>query len=229
MYLPKKAGEDPNMMLLLGDYYDYEAEPYLGNLVTIPYTMSGTTIPETGYVGGVPTQIQYFTENFNDDYDYGNTTYISVQVAFSPSNWWTFSRLEPGHTVLEYRDNESENPKTFYYDPEKREYWDADEEVIYVATYTGKFDKDKFLGPYTNGICYYNIPIGTKFPATDASELGAVRNTFYKANITKLIAPGEPGEPDPLKPVIKDKVFLAVEMTVAPWSSQDMGEIELGK
>lgn len=216
MFLPKKADEDPNMSTTFGS--DYEVAPY-STWVTIP---NQTAASATGYdASGVPSEIQYFTENVNTDYVYGNTTYMSVQAGFMPNEWVTTYSSD-----LDLELNTNTDPATFYYVVEAKKYLDQTAGIAALADAgnTGL----TIWGPYVDGVCYYSIPVGTNFPATTLDQLGAIRNNFYKANITSLIAPGLPKEPDPIDPVIKQKVWLAVEMLIEPWNVVDMGNIGLG-
>lgn len=214
MYSIKNAGyTTPNWTYTVGaGFTDYTVDPWT-SLIDVPALASA---PATGY-DGTTALVQYFTENTHDKYVYGNTTLMAIQADFIPT------KIATGYANGVFEMNEANTTQqTFYYDVASKTYMDE--------TAKGAFENNNpdaiVWGPYTNGTCYYYVPVGLA-PLNVEANLGAKRNHYYTANVTKLIAPGLPGEPDPEDPVIKDLVWIAVDLSVEAWATQDMGDIEL--
>lgn len=94
---------------------------------------------------------------------------------------------------------------------------------------------DPYLIEYfQKSVCYYDILIkhDNRVQPKLLGRWGVVRNNDYNVNITKISKPGLPYIPDPTDPNIKDpqnpdpnkpndetSAFIAVEITVNPWTS----------
>lgn len=222
-YIKKLDYKDPNWSYttpVVGST-DFSAEytpsPWT-DWIDVPQKGS-SDLTATGYMNDGTAKVQYFTENTNEKYVYGNTTLMTIQAAFVPTKIATAYSPIDGFTV----DNVNTTLQTFYYAVAEKTYMT---ETVYEAFIAAHPDATVW-GPYRDGVCYYQVPIGEA--PLDEANLGVKRNHFYKGNITKLIAPGQP-KPDPEDPdvpVIKEKVWIGVELTIEQWTQKDMGSIEL--
>lgn len=216
MYNIKKADyTTPNWAYTVGaGFTDYTADPWSSSLITVP---AQATTPKTGYQKDGTALVQYFTENTHDKYVYGNTTLMAIQADFIPTKIAT--DYVNGAFVM---DEANTAQQTFYYAVAEKTYMTETAKAAFAAANASA----PVWGPYTNGTCYYYVPVGTA-PLDVEANLGVKRNHYYRANVTKLIAPGMPGEPDPAYPVIKDQVWIGVILSVEPWTAKNMGDIEL--
>lgn len=217
-YIKKGDYKSPNWTYTPGSFSDYVSVPW-GVDIEVPLA-SDLNLTGTGYMKDGTAKVQYFTENTNEKYVYGNTTLMTIQAAFVPTKIATgFNAGDDKFTM----DDANTTLQTFYYAVAEKTYMTETAYNAFIAAHAGA----TVWGPYTNGVCYYQVPIGVA-PLDDEANLGAKRNHFYKGNITKLIAPGQSKpDPDPDEPVIKDKVWIGVELTIEPWNMMDMGSIEL--
>lgn len=222
--LEKKNGgvvKDPNWDALTG-----------GEDLTKEYDNDGTAklvpafsnVPANGYVdnGGVKTAyVQYCNENTNETYQYGNTTFISIEAVFVPSKVVTSVSGSVGGG--DYKADVTDNILVvdFWYNPvEVKYYTDAAKEA---AVTTGGKSASEFKGPYTGGKCYYFVPITGK-----DGKPGVLRNNYYTMRINSLKAPGEfkPIPEDPEKPVVQSS-WISVDFSVAKWNTVSMGDHDL--
>ena len=213
--------KDPNWDALTG-----------GEDLTKEYDNKGTAklvpafsnVPATGYVdnGGVKTAyVQYCNENTNETYQYGNTTFISIEAVFVPSKVVTSVSGSVGGG--DYKADVTDNIMVvdFWYNPvEVKYYTDAAKEL---AVTTGGKDASEFKGPYTGGKCYYFVPI-----TGEDGKPGVLRNNYYTMRINSLKAPGEfkPIPENPEKPVVQSS-WISVDFSVAKWNTVSMGDHDL--
>lgn len=225
-YLIKKADyKDPNYTFVSGPTNgfadNYIKEPYSSTWMDIP---ANSTAPATGYDAGGNALVHYFPENTNGYYVEDNTTHLAVQAAFVPNALVTDYEKPDSPT-----DNTSASVATFYYNVTNRKYYSKDAYDNAIANNAAV--AGDFWGPYTDGICYYYVPVGTGDLSTEAM-LGAKRNHFYKMKINSMTAPGNPTpgtvdpQVDPENPVIKPSVWIAVEVQVEPWQDAN-AEVDL--
>lgn len=189
-------------------------------------TLYSTFVPvyadmETGYDNTGKSYVQYCNENTNQEYQHGNTTFISVKAVFVPSKIvTTVSGTVAGGDLNLKADANTGGAATFYYYPAELKY--LTENAYTAAKNAGVADSD-FKGPYTNGECFYFVPITDK-----NGNIGVLRNSYYTMRIKSLRAPGEP-TPNPggnEDPVVQNS-WIAVDFTVAPWKMQSMGDLDL--
>jgi len=71
----------------------------------------------------------------------------------------------------------------------------------------------RIRGPYTNGICYYNLFLNPD------NSYSVIRNAFYKATVTDILALGNP-DPYPQNPEepIETATTISVDIQVEPWT-----------
>ena len=185
---------------------------------------ANSTAPATGYDAGGNALVHYFPENTNGYYVEDNTTHLAVQAAFVPNALVTDYERPDSPT-----DNTSASAVTFYYNVANRKYYSKDAYDNAIANNAAV--AGDFWGPYTDGICYYYVPVGTGDLSTE-DLLGAKRNHFYKMKINSMTAPGNPTpgtvdpQVDPENPVIKPSVWIAVEVQVEPWQDAN-AEVDL--
>lgn len=176
---------------------------------------------ETGYKTDGTSCVQYCNENTNEEYQYGNTTFISVKAVFVPNKIVTTvsGSVDTNDLNLKAETNTG-GVATFYYYSAESKYLT---EAAYEAAKTAGLSGSDFKGPYNGGECYYFVPITDKDGKT-----GVLRNSYYKMHIKSLRAPGEP-TPNPgdnEDPVVQNS-WIGVDFTVAPWTVQSMGDFDL--
>jgi lipoprotein len=213
------AGKDPNWETLTGtpasldDEYD-NREPKVYDMLVPAYSPSIVTGYETG------KQVQYCNENTNETYQYGNTSFISVQAEFVPT--LIVKSVTGRYPDMEIPAETNDlGVATFYYNTTELKYFTAD--AYKKAVEEAYMPEKDFKGPYKDGKCHYFIPI-----KNGANELGVKRNTYYTMRINSLKAPGEPssnpgGDIDP----VEQNSWISVDFTVKNWDPQSMGDLDL--
>lgn len=200
---------------LAGDYEDRNPTTYS---TLVP---AYSDVIETGYKTDGSSCVQYCNENTNEEYQYGNTTFISVKAVFVPNKIVTTvsGSVDTNDLNLEAETNTG-GVATFYYYSAESKYLT---EAAYEAAKTAGLSGSDFKGPYNGGECYYFVPITDKDGKT-----GVLRNSYYTMRIKSLRAPGEPtpnpGDND--DPVVQNS-WIGVDFTVAPWTVQSMGDFDL--
>lgn len=237
--LPDLHSKDPNWDKLtdangwknLADEYEQLTNPTYS--MAVPAFDSSI---KTGYEGGL--HVQYCNENTNEVYQVGNTTYISLQVEFTPDLVVVESDITAsGLAGIGTPTTAGTKGETFYYHMASQKYFNEAAYVAYTTTHGGA--KDEFFGAYDKGICYYYIPI--RNGSLPTSEMGVLRNTYYTARIKSLVAPGnptpitpdptdpenpDPDGPDPTVP-IDQPLNVAFTIEVAAWNPVSMGDLDV--
>lgn len=220
-------GKDPNWKALTKDgltdeELEKELEKEYENRTPKTYSMAVPqygTPSATGYQGAT-SYVQYCNENTNEVYQYGNTSFISVQAVFVPKLIVeTVTKDSENKIVMKAVDN-TKGKATFYYYSAELKYLTED---AYNQAIAAGLLKTDFIGPYTNGECYYFVPI-----KNTEGKIGVLRNSYYTMRIKSLKAPGDP-TPNPGPPVdpVESKSYIAVDFEVAKWVSQSMGDLDL--
>lgn len=222
-------GKDPNWGTLPAGIADATLDAEYANRVPTTYSMAvpafSATIRTTGY-DGATGYVQYCNENTNETYQYGNTTYLSLTADFVPNQIvkaaGVTGTVGDDNLKLAVSDNAGATATTFYYYPNEQKYF---EQTAYEAAITAGLLANDFIGPYTNGRCYYYVPVRN---STEISDMGVHRNTYYIAKIKSLKAPGQPTPKDDEeeKPVVQ-KSWIAIDFEVTPWTPADMGDLDL--
>ena len=219
------------------------------NATGTPYTIGGVETDGTAYVvdpnftknvGEITTS--YITENFTDfttttiaknkslyclentmsqnGQYYGATTGVTFKAKFAfDGNTGTFYRFN-GQL---YKSTELAALKT------AAGITEADN---VTNNWTPAQWKAKNVDFYKDGICYYHYMIkhvDNNDPATmGIMEYGVVRNNVYKLNVTSIkeIGANTP-EIDPETPDETEKVYIAVSVTVKPWTVRSNENIGL--
>lgn len=191
---------------------------------TIP-VMPASVTSATGYDSGT-SYVGYSNENIHDTYVTGNTTYVLLMAKFVPTT--TYENLSGIGSSLSGTDANVATAKTFWYhNPSGRYVTDA-AHTTYIATNAG--EATNFVGPYTDGKCYYKIPVWDV--TSDATKAkGTERNTFYTLSVKSLTAPGKPTDTsvtEPNQPTEDPDSYIGVDITIAKWLTASMGDdIEL--
>jgi hypothetical protein len=222
-FIKENDYKSPNWEYIAGTtvFTDYTKYPWNTTLIDVP---AQATAPATGYKDDGTALVQYFTENTNQTYVYGNTTQMAIQAHFIPSAIATAytAPANPGEAPTWTIDDANTTQQTFFYAPKEKKYMTEAAKTSFLADNADA----EVWGPYDNGACYYYVSIG-KTPLDDAN-LGAKRNHYYKANVKSLIAPGMPGEPtDENEKVNPDAVWIAVDLVIEPWNMVSMGDLDL--
>lgn len=222
-------GKDPNWETLPAGIADATLDAEYANRVPTAYSMAvpafSATIRTTGY-DGATGYVQYCNENTNETYQYGNTTYLSLTADFVPAKIvkaaGVTGTVGGGDLKLAVSGNTGAAATTFYYYPNEQKYF---EQTAYDAAIAAGLVANDFIGPYTNGRCYYYVPVRN---SAEISDMGVHRNTYYIAKIKSLKAPGQPTPIDKDKetPVV-EKSWIAVDFEVTKWTPADMGDLDL--
>lgn len=198
---------------------DYENRNPVSYSISVPQ-YSGALI--TGYELA-DAKVLYCTENTNEEYQHGNTTFISVKAAFIPNKIVTTvtGTVDDDDVSMNAETNTATTAATFYYYPAESKYLTAD--AYKAATENAKIAESEFKGPYKNGECYYFVPIADK-----DGKLGVLRNSYYTMRIKSLKAPGEPTpNPGHNEDPVEQNSWIAVDFTVANWNPVAMGDFDL--
>lgn len=188
------------------------------------YTMSvpkSTDVTATGYKTDGTVCVQYCNENTNEVYQYGNTSFISVKAVFVPTKIVENVTVGGGGDLVMDAVQNNNGVATFYYYSAGLKYLTATARDEAIAT--GKITAADFMGPYTNGECYYFVPIKDK-----DGKIGVLRNSYYTMSIKSLKAPGQPTpKSNELVKPVEQTSWIAVDFTVTDWNSHNMGDLDL--
>lgn len=215
--------KDPNWETLVDGVTKEKLDAEYENRAPSAYSMAVPKfgVPSaTGYQGAT-SYVQYCNENTNEVYQYGNTSFISVQAEFVPNLIVkTVTKDANGKIIMNVVENATPTDKTYYYYPAELKYLTAT--AYGEAKDLGLAEAD-FKGPYTDGKCYYFVPIKDK-----NGNPGVLRNSYYTMRINSLKAPGDP-TPVPGKPIVpvEAKSYISVDFDVAKWDPQSMGDLDL--
>lgn len=217
--------KDPNWKALVAGVTDTDAKlnDEYENRAPSTYSMAVPkfgTPSATGYKDAT-SYVQYCNENTNEVYQFGNTSFISVQAEFVPNLIVeTVKKDAENKIIMEAVKNTASTAKTFYYYSTELKYLTA---TAYDEATNAGVDKAAFKGPYTDGKCYYFVPIKDK-----DGKIGVLRNSYYTMRINSLKAPGDP-TPTPEEPVtpVVTKSYISVDFEVAKWDPQSMGDLDL--
>lgn len=179
----------------------------------------------TGYDSGT-SYVGYSNENIHDTYVAGNTTYVLLMAKFIPTT--TYENLTGTGASMNGTDANVTVAQTFWYhNPSNRYVTDA-AHTTYIGT--NPSEADNFVGPYTDGKCYYKIPVWDVTSDITKAK-GTERNTFYTLSVKSLTAPGKPTDTsvtEPNTPTEDPDSYIGVDITIAKWATASMGDdIEL--
>lgn len=168
----------------------------------------------------------YCLENLHTtgNYKQDNVTYITLKTIFTPTK---VVNATTG-AIEDYTYTEGDN-KTFY--------------VVTRGTLSGNYimgdattgaapttlpaGVEAVSAPYTNGECWFGpIWIGQEKQNVDA-DAPVVRNTWYNLEITKIVLPGSPEEPEPIPgEELEPETNVAITLKVMPWNFKNV-QLEL--
>lgn len=217
--------KDPNWKALVAGVTNDALDAEYDNRAPSTYSMAVPkfgTPSATGYQGST-SYVQYCNENTNEVYQYGNTSFISVQAEFVPDLIVeTVTKDAENNIIMTAAANTAPTDKTFYYYPAELKYLTADAYNEAITPAIG-LTKNDFKGPYAGGKCYYFVPIKDK-----DGNIGVVRNSYYTMRINSLKAPGDP-TPTPQTPItpVGAKSYISVDFEVVKWDPQSMGDLDL--
>lgn len=216
----------PNYTYNSGDTYTEYAAAYdvLAGANNVPTAdpalpiLPTTVTSATGYDSGT-AYVGYSNENIHDTYVGGNTTCVLIMAQFIPTT--TYENLSETGTSLKGDDANVTSPATFYYHNPTGKYVTEAAYTTYIASNAS--EAGSFVGPYTDGKCYYQIPVWDK--TSDATKAkGTERNTFYTLSVKSMTAPGKPTVLDPTKPIEDPDSYIGVDITIAAWQAASMGD-----
>ncbi|MDR2585667.1 MAG: Mfa1 family fimbria major subunit, partial [Prevotellaceae bacterium] len=161
--------------------------------------------------------VRYALENTHKYHLQKEVTYASIKAFFVPEEFLDGNGQSKGSNV-------GNAPKDFWMvttNDGTKNYFDMESEAYAYQLLPDVAAKSPVKSEtYQNGVCYYNLFLNP------AGGYNAIRNAFYKATITQIIAPGNPGsEPkDPEQPVEVD-TDLNVKFEVIPWDLVEWSQI----
>lgn len=153
---------------------------------------------------------RYATENTSKLHLEKESTYASIKATFVPDAFMDGTGTSKGSNV-------GQAAKTFYMvttNDGVKNYFDVSTEAdAYMALPAVAAKSPVKSAAYTGGVCYYNLWLNP------AGGYNAIRNAFYKATITQIIAPGNPSDlpKDPDQP-IESPTDLTVKFEILPWN-----------
>lgn len=177
--------------------------------------------PAEGYTAasydGEYTAINYIMENGNKKPTYGNATVVSLKVKFKPDAKFISSggTLTNG-TFWRLWDNVTEAYTTQVIDNKNVPVFYKSE-----AEATSAINGDQKVVEYTEGYCYYIIPV-EDISTSAAARYNVYRNHFYSIGVRTVYAcghgnPGGESETEPVDPLDPEDVYVAVSIEVLPW------------
>ncbi len=152
--------------------------------------------------------VKYAAENTSKLHLEKETTYASIKATFVPGNF-----TDATGALVPY----TGTAKTFWMvsiNGGVKNYFDAEATAdAYMALPAIAAQSPVKSAAYTDGTCYYNLWLNP------AGGYNAVRNSFYKATIMEVVAPGNPS-PEPVEPEesIDKPTDILVEFEILPWN-----------
>lgn len=159
----------------------------------------------------------YALENTSDDKQGQDLTRVTVSATFIPTNIVN-SYTAGSKTVVETA-NTNSTPTTFY------EVITAAGDKVYfnaqadAAAYQADM-ANSTLETYTNGVCYWYLFLNKT--GNNDTQWEVIRNDFYKCNITRIVAPGNPTDAlstDAALTTPEDDTNLTVSVDVLNWNT----------
>lgn len=152
--------------------------------------------------------VKYALENTSERHLEKEVTYASVRASFVPNAFLDGTGVSKGSNV-------GQPAKTFWLvqtNDGVKNYFDVSTEADDYMTINDVAAKAPVKVEYTNGRCYYNLFLNPN------GGYNAIRNAFYKATITQIIAPGNPnvGPKNPEQP-IEAPTDITVNFEIQPW------------
>lgn len=149
----------------------------------------------------------------------GNTTAARIKLEFTPTAATVvtaYSENPPGTPIIVSTGTIAAGT-TFHVDAKFNHFWT--DNAMNNAITDGYFTADQFK-TYTNGICYYTIPV-----QNTAGVIGVVRNNLYALDITDIKGPGLGAEPTEEKEPYTEDAYLAIKATALNWNFEASGHV----
>ncbi len=196
---------------------NWNATPY----VQSDYSAAGASDYVAVDTGSKPVPIArynalYALENTSEDHTQKTLTRVTVRTTFIPQNIVsTYNQGQGSEPTPATNPNYTSNtPATFWAVTPSAQtgtvYFDNATAASNYAT-----DKSSNVKVYDGGLCYWNI-----FLNLSAGQGDVVRNDFYKCNITRIVAPGNPNDSlnDPDSPPDQD-TSMTVQVDILYWNT----------
>ncbi len=165
----------------------------------------------------------YALENTSEDHTEKTLTRVTVRSTFIPQNIAsTYNAGQGGDPTTATNPNYTNNtPATFWAvtaSPTRGTFFFDNSTA--ASNYAS--DNGAQVRTYTGGMCYWNIYLNL------AASGDVVRNDFYKCNITRIVAPGNPNDlpTDPNSPPDQN-TSMTVNVNVLYWNTPVMDNYEL--
>lgn len=169
----------------------------------------------------------YAAENTSEDKTMGEITRVTVRATFMPDK----ITVSDGHGGYEIKDRVSDLgitvPTTTFYTVTASAtsgtayFYDANAADAYAqANNTSK-------ATYANGLCYWNMYLN-KETGKKGAQWDVVRNEFFRCQITRIVAPGNPTPEvkDPnQKPDAETNIFTNID--IMDWNTPILSDYEL--
>jgi hypothetical protein len=177
-----------------------------------------------GPVSDVTTyNAQYAVENTSDQKTMKELTRVTVSATFIPDEWVTSYVAGSGTTTPETNPNVALNNAVTFYTVTPgvglaTQYFANQADAAAYSTDKGSAP----VSTYTDGVCYWNIFL-------NKAAVGEVRrNDFYKCNIKRIVAPGQPGDgltnPN-AQP--ETETSITVDINILDWNTPVMDDYDL--
>jgi hypothetical protein len=204
------AYADPNWTAASYLAADFSAATAPGDYVAVN---NGPQSPVSNY------NALYALENTSEQKTTKELTRVTVRATFVPAQWVT--TYTSGSGTVTHEANPNSTPVTFYaVTPavgQSVEYFQNLADATAFAT-----DKGTTVNTYTDGLCYWNIFMNK------AGRGDVIRNDYYKCNITRIVAPGQPTDELtlPNSPVATD-TSITVDVDMLFWNTPVQDSYEL--
>ena len=160
---------------------------------------------------------RYTLENTHKLHLQKEVTYASIKATFVPDEFFDGTGAGKGSNV-------GKPARSFWMvmtNDGVKNYFDVENEAdsyMLIAEVAAKAPVKS--AEYINGICYYNLFLNPN------GSYNVVRNAFYKATITQIIAPGNPAS-DPKAPEepVETSTDMMVKFEILPWNLVEWDQI----
>lgn len=186
------------------------------HLAAIPADMTGAKIA-TGDWDNTFANSCYTAENVNEKPVSGNTTFVLVQLKYTPATSEITGGALVDGTFYAACDKTTHRCTTIY----------ATKDACDAAVVLGTNLETK---TYTGGLVYYRVNLRDITKTTLQEKYCVLRNSYYKVNITQINSLGgdKTTDPDVIAPSgtnpLETDSYISAEITVEPWNAIVMNE-----
>lgn len=160
---------------------------------------------------------QYATENTSEDHLQKETTYSSIRTTFIPSSYTVFANGTDNTLGYTTTPTLIVTPQTFYTVASSGGVINYFFDIAVATQYAADFLST--VVTYTDGFCYYNMYLNPRgVGGATVASFDMLRNAYYKATITRILAPGNP-TPFPTNPDLPVEIptNITVDVEILFW------------